>query len=49
MDSRVLQTQKWLNDTYGNVANFPKVDEDIIPQSIFVHTDIYIQLCDSHS
>ena len=25
MDSRVLQTQKWLNDTYGNVANFPKV------------------------
>ena len=28
MDSRVLQTQKWLNDTYGNVANFPKVDED---------------------
>lgn len=28
MDSRVLQTQEWLNKTYGDVAGFPVVDED---------------------
>ena len=28
MDERVLQTQKWLNETYGNVSAFPSVDED---------------------
>lgn len=28
MDSRVLQTQKWLNETYGNISGFPTVDED---------------------
>ncbi len=28
MDSRVLQTQEWLNKTYGQVDGFPKVDED---------------------
>ena len=28
MDSRVLQTQEWLNETYGQVAGFPAVDED---------------------
>lgn len=28
MDSRVLQTQEWLNKTYGQVAGFPTVVED---------------------
>ena len=28
MDSRVLQTQKWLNTTYGKINGFPSVDED---------------------
>ena len=28
MDSRVLQTQKWLNTTYGKINGFPAVDED---------------------
>lgn len=28
MDSRVLQTQEWLNETYGQVAGFPTVVED---------------------
>ena len=28
MDSRVLQTQKWLNKTYGNIDGFPTIDED---------------------
>lgn len=28
MDSRVLQTQKWLNETYGKVSGFPPVIED---------------------
>lgn len=28
MDSRVLQTQEWLNKTYGKVAGFPSVVED---------------------
>lgn len=28
MDSRVLQTQEWLNQTYGQVPNFPSVVED---------------------
>ena len=41
MDSRVLQTQKWLNDTYGNVANFPKVDEDGITGNSTFHALIY--------
>ena len=41
MDSRVLQTQKWLNDTYGNVANFPKVDEDGITGNSIFHALIY--------
>lgn len=41
MDSRVLQTQKWLNDTYGNVANFPKVNEDGITGNSTFHALIY--------
>ena len=41
MDSRVLQTQKWLNDTYGNVANFPKVDENGITGNSTFHALIY--------
>ena len=41
MDSRVLQTQKWLNDTYGNVANFSKVDEDGIMGNSTFHALIY--------
>lgn len=28
MDQRVLETQKWLNETYGSNPNFVKVDED---------------------
>ena len=28
MDERVLQTQEWLNDTYGQLANFPVLTED---------------------
>lgn len=28
MDQRVLETQKWLNETYGSNPNFIKVDED---------------------
>lgn len=28
MDSRVLQTQKWLNATYGEISGFPTIDED---------------------
>lgn len=28
MDERVLQTQEWLNKTYGKVTDFPAVDED---------------------
>lgn len=28
MDSRVLQTQKWLNTTYGEINGFPIVEED---------------------
>lgn len=28
MDSRVLQTQEWLNKTYGEVSGFPTVVED---------------------
>lgn len=28
MDTRVLQTQEWLNKTYGQIANFPTVIED---------------------
>ncbi len=28
MDFRVLETQQWLNQTYGNNPNFVKVDED---------------------
>lgn len=28
MDSRVLQTQEWLNDTYGDISGFPTVVED---------------------
>lgn len=28
MDSRVLQTQKWLNTTYGQIDGFPTVVED---------------------
>ena len=28
MDQMVLQTQQWLNATYGNVAGFQKVDEN---------------------
>lgn len=33
MDSRVLQTQEWLNSTYENETNFPKVVEDGITGS----------------
>lgn len=28
MDERVLQTQTWLNNTYGNIDSFPTVSED---------------------
>lgn len=28
MDSRVLETQEWLNNTYRNITNFPVVEED---------------------
>lgn len=36
MDSRVLQTQEWLNKTYGQTAGFPAVAEDgITGQSTF--------------
>lgn len=28
MDSRVLQTQEWLNATYGQIDGFPTVVED---------------------
>ena len=28
MDEKVLQTQKWLNKTYGQVTGFPAVVED---------------------
>ena len=28
MDQRVLQTQQWLNQTYGNNPNFVAVSED---------------------
>lgn len=28
MDQKVLQTQQWLNQTYGNNPNFVKLTED---------------------
>ena len=40
MDSRVLQTQEWLNKTYGEVSGFPTVVEDGMILSILVDTFI---------
>lgn len=41
MDSRVLQTQQWLNQTYGNVEGFPAVTEDGITGNATFHALIY--------
>lgn len=41
MDSRVLQTQQWLNQTYGNVDGFPAVTEDGITGNATFRALIY--------
>lgn len=41
MDSRVLQTQKWLNTTYGEISGFPTVEEDGITGYSTFRTLIY--------
>lgn len=41
MDSRVLQTQQWLNQTYENVEGFPSVTEDGITGNATFHALIY--------
>ena len=41
MDSRVLQTQEWLNKTYGEVSGFPTVVEDGITGNATFRALIY--------